>query len=109
MAIENLKRYKLLGIDQIPAEMIQAGNWRLHSELHELINSVCNKDKLHQQLKELIIVPFLTDKIPICFYLFLHSIVLLSVFILCVCQFLKFGLFQPKKSYIAYFCLMLNS
>jgi len=40
VAIENLKRYKLLGIDQIPAEMIQAGNWRLHSELHKLINSV---------------------------------------------------------------------
>lgn len=40
-------------IDQIPAEMIQAGNRRLHSELHELIYSMCNKDKLHQQLKEL--------------------------------------------------------
>jgi hypothetical protein len=26
VAIKNLKRYKLLGIDQIPAEMIQAGN-----------------------------------------------------------------------------------
>ena len=81
MAIENLKRYKLLGIDQIPAEMIQAGNRRLHSELHELINSMYDKDKLRQQLKELIIVPFLTDNIPMCFSLFLHSIVLLNVFI----------------------------
>jgi len=81
VAIENLKRYKLLGIYQIPAEIIQAGNRRLHSELHELINSMCNKGRLHQELKELIIVPFLTDNIPMCLYLFLHFIVLLSVFI----------------------------
>ena len=62
--------------------------WGLRSELHELINCMCNKENLPQQLKELIILPFLTD-IPVCFCLFLHSIVFLSVFIF-HCVFISF-------------------
>jgi hypothetical protein len=39
IAIKKLKRYKLLGIDQIPAELVQAqaGDNTLSSEIHKLI------------------------------------------------------------------------
>jgi hypothetical protein len=57
IALEKLKRYKLPGIDQIPPKMFQAGGNKLHSEMHRLTNSVCNKEKLPQQWKESIIVP----------------------------------------------------
>jgi hypothetical protein len=39
-AIENLKRYKSPGTDQIPAELIQAGGNTLRSEIHKLINCI---------------------------------------------------------------------
>jgi hypothetical protein len=42
IAIEKLKRHKLPGIDQIPAELIQAGGNTLRSEIYKLINSVWN-------------------------------------------------------------------
>jgi len=47
IAIEKLKRYKPPHTDQIPAEC---------SEIHDLINSVWNKEQLPQQWKENIIV-----------------------------------------------------
>jgi hypothetical protein len=56
-----MKRYKLPGIDQIQAEMIQAGGNTLHSEIHKLINSIHNKDELPQQWKESIIVHIYKD------------------------------------------------
>jgi len=34
MAIEKLKRHKLPGTDQIPAELIKAGGRTIHSEVH---------------------------------------------------------------------------
>jgi hypothetical protein len=40
IAIEKLKRYKSPCIDQIPAELIQAGGNTLHSEVHKLIKSI---------------------------------------------------------------------
>jgi hypothetical protein len=42
IAIEKQKRYKykLPGINQILAELIQVGGNILHSEIHKLINSV---------------------------------------------------------------------
>jgi hypothetical protein len=40
MAIEYLKRHKLPGIDQIPAELIKAGGRTIRSETHQLINSI---------------------------------------------------------------------
>jgi hypothetical protein len=45
------------GIDQTPAELIQAGGNTLHFEIHTLINSIWNKEELPQQRKESIIVP----------------------------------------------------
>jgi hypothetical protein len=52
-----LKKYKSPGSDQIPAELIQAGDEILLSAIHKLINSVWNKEELPDQWKESIIVP----------------------------------------------------
>jgi hypothetical protein len=57
IAFAKLKKYKSPGIDQIPAELIQAGGEILLSEIHKLINSVWNKEELPDQWKESIIVP----------------------------------------------------
>jgi hypothetical protein len=40
IAIEKLKRCTLLGTDQIPTELIQAGGNTLGSGIHKLINSI---------------------------------------------------------------------
>jgi sorting nexin-29 len=52
-----LKRCKSPGIDQIPAELIQAVGNTLHSEIHKLTNCVWNKEELPEQWKESFIVP----------------------------------------------------
>jgi hypothetical protein len=57
IAVEKLKRYNSPGIDQIPAELIQAGGNTLHSEIHKLINFIWNKEELPEQWKESVIVP----------------------------------------------------
>jgi hypothetical protein len=57
VAIEKLKRYKSPGVDQIPAELIQAGEEILHSEIHKLIKLIWNKEELHHQWKESILLP----------------------------------------------------
>jgi hypothetical protein len=49
MAIDQLKRYKSPGIDQIPAELIKAGGSKICSEIHKLINCVWNKEELPEQ------------------------------------------------------------
>jgi hypothetical protein len=41
----------------VPAELNKAGDSTTWSEVHKLINSVCNKEKLPEQWKETIIVP----------------------------------------------------
>jgi hypothetical protein len=56
MAIENLETHKSPGIDQIPAELIKVGGRTIRSEIHKLINSIWNKEELHEQWKESIIV-----------------------------------------------------
>jgi hypothetical protein len=43
VAIGNLKRQKLLGVDQLPAEMIQTGGETLHSKIHKLIKLIWKK------------------------------------------------------------------
>jgi hypothetical protein len=57
IAIEKLKSYKSPGINQIPAELIQAGENTLRSEIHKLNNCIWNKEELPEQWKESIIVP----------------------------------------------------
>jgi hypothetical protein len=55
IAIEKLKRY-MPAIDQTPAEIIQIGGNKFRYEIHELINSVWNKERLPQQWKTSITV-----------------------------------------------------
>jgi hypothetical protein len=47
-AIAKLKKYKYPGSDQIPAELIQAGE-TLRSEIQKLINSIWSKEELPDQ------------------------------------------------------------
>jgi hypothetical protein len=49
MAIEKLKRNKLPGIDQIPAEMIKARGRAIHSEIHQLVHVIWNEGELREQ------------------------------------------------------------
>ena len=56
LAIEELKSHKLPGIDQIPSELIKAVGKTIHSEIHKLIISIWNKEKL-PEWKESIVVP----------------------------------------------------
>ena len=46
MATEELKTQKSPGTDQIPAELIKVGGRTIRSEIHELINSIWNKEEL---------------------------------------------------------------
>ena len=57
MAFEKLKRHKSPDMDQIPAELIKAVGRTICSEIHEFINSNCDKEELPEQWKQLIIVP----------------------------------------------------
>jgi hypothetical protein len=56
IAIAKMKKHKSPGRDQIPAELIQAGEI-LQSQIHKLFNSVWSKEELPNQWKESIIVP----------------------------------------------------
>jgi len=49
LAIERLKSHKSLGIDQISAELINTGCRTVCSELHKLIISIWNKEKLPEE------------------------------------------------------------
>jgi hypothetical protein len=57
IAIGKLKNYKSPGTDQIPVELIKAGDETLRFEINELLCSMWNKKELPQQWKESIIVP----------------------------------------------------
>jgi hypothetical protein len=46
VAIGKLKRFKSPGVDQIPAELFQAGRETLRSKIHELINLTWNNEEL---------------------------------------------------------------
>jgi hypothetical protein len=55
--IGKLRRYKSPGTDQILAEFFKTGSESFCSEIHKLIQSIWNKEKLSQQWKESIILP----------------------------------------------------
>ena len=57
LPIEKLKSHKSPGIDKKPAELIKAGDKTIHCEIHKLIISIWNKEKLPEEWKESIIVP----------------------------------------------------
>jgi hypothetical protein len=52
-----LKKWKVPGSEEIPAELIQAGGEMSLSAIRKLINSIWNKEELSDQWKESIIVP----------------------------------------------------
>ncbi|KAJ4444986.1 hypothetical protein ANN_06785 [Periplaneta americana] len=52
IAIENLKKYKSPGIDQIPAELIQEGGSALYSEIYKLVLAIWEKEIVPEQWKE---------------------------------------------------------
>jgi hypothetical protein len=56
VAIRKLKRYISPGVDQIPAELIQAGGETLCSEIHKLIKLIWKKEELPHQWKGTIVV-----------------------------------------------------
>jgi hypothetical protein len=64
--IAKLKKYKLPGSDQIPAEIIQAGGEILLSVIHNLINSISNKEQLLDKWKESIIAPIHKESDKAC-------------------------------------------
>jgi hypothetical protein len=66
IAIAKLKKYKSAGVDQILAELIQAGSETLVSAIHKLINSIWNKEKFPEQWKEAIIIPIAKGAIKLC-------------------------------------------
>jgi len=55
MAIEELKRHKSLGIDQIPVELIKAGGRTIRSKIPKLTNSIWNEEELPEEWKASII------------------------------------------------------
>jgi len=57
LAIDKLKSHKSPGIDQIPAELINAGGGTICFEVHYLITSIWKKEELPEEWKELIIEP----------------------------------------------------
>jgi hypothetical protein len=57
VAIGKLKSYKPPSVDQIPAELIQAGGQTLRLEIHKLIKLIWNKEELPHQWKEPVMVP----------------------------------------------------
>jgi hypothetical protein len=57
VAIGKLKSYKSPGVDQIPAEPIQAGGEALRSEIHKLIRLNWNKGELPHHWKESNAIP----------------------------------------------------
>jgi hypothetical protein len=52
MTIEELKSNKSAGIDQIPAELINAGGRTICYEIHKLLISIWNKEELSEEWKE---------------------------------------------------------
>jgi hypothetical protein len=49
IAIAKLKKYKSPGSDQIPEQLIQTGGGTILSQIHKLLISIWNKEKLPDQ------------------------------------------------------------
>jgi hypothetical protein len=52
MTTDKIKRHKSLETDQIPAELIKAGDRTFRYEIHKLINLFWNKEELPEEWKE---------------------------------------------------------
>jgi hypothetical protein len=56
MTIEEPKRNKSPGINQIPAELFKAGGRTICSDIRKLINSIWNKEELLEEWKEMVLL-----------------------------------------------------
>jgi hypothetical protein len=56
MAFEKVKRHKSQGDDKILVELFKAVGRPIRSEIHKLINFMCNKEELSKKWKESTIV-----------------------------------------------------
>jgi len=56
LVFDKLKSHKSPGIDQIPAELIKAGDRTICLEIHKLITSIWKNEKLPEKWKESVIV-----------------------------------------------------
>jgi len=54
---KNLKRHKSPGTDKIPTKLIKPRGRTIHTEIHKLINSIWNKEELHEEWKTSLILP----------------------------------------------------
>jgi hypothetical protein len=89
ITIEKLKSYKSPGIDQIPAELIQAGGNTLLSEIHKLIIVFGARKNCQSSRRNLLL------------YLFIRRVTELTVVII-----KKYHCYQlHTKCYPAFFCL----
>jgi hypothetical protein len=70
VAIGKLKSYKSPGVDQVPAELIQAEGETLRSEIHKLIKLIWNKED------------YLTSGKSQSWYLFTKRVIKLTVVII---------------------------
>jgi hypothetical protein len=57
LAIEKIKSHKSPGINQIQAELINAGGRTVRSDIHSFMISVWNKEELPEEWKESIVIP----------------------------------------------------
>jgi len=57
LAIDKLKSHKSPGSNQIPTELIKAGDRTICLEIRKLISSIWKKEKLPEEWKQSIIVP----------------------------------------------------
>jgi hypothetical protein len=53
VAVGKLKSYRCPGVDQIPAELFQAGEETLCSEVHEITKLIWNREKLPPEKQKL--------------------------------------------------------
>jgi len=57
MAAKKLKWHKSPGTDQIPAQLITERGGKIHSEIHNFVHSIWNKEGFPTRRKESINVP----------------------------------------------------
>ena len=62
LVTEKPKSHKSPGIDQIPAELIKAGDRTIGYEIHKLIIFIWNKKELPEEWRESITVPIYNNK-----------------------------------------------
>ena len=76
MATEKLKRHKSPCTGQIPTELIKAGGRSIHPAIHELINSIWNKEELSGSGRNQSLYLFIRRLLK-------HTVVILDIYHFC--------------------------